>query len=270
MKKISLIVFVFYIFLLSLSVCGETLIPKDIFKSAEKNSYILYYRGWGTLSAVCSAGAIFSDEKIIRILTAGHCIALVQKEKGKNTEFVVTKDGLNFISSRIIATGWKPKEDSFSIPFNFLLDFNTEDLDYNTIADTKDGDWAVLEIDNIYNSEAVNIVGTSEGLELGDKLYSVGFPQAGDKIAAEGIIANISYSTPSLPWDKYIAMNIAASPGSSGSVIFNDKGFVIGVLVAGIGNGMLHLATPIDIVKKKLPCINQHICKNPTFTKHQH
>src|SRR2546422_10789566 len=72
-------------------------------------SWQLFRKDWGTLSAICSAGAYYTDGKITRLLTASHCITLTQLESGKTTPFIVTQSGNDFKVARVLATGWKIK-----------------------------------------------------------------------------------------------------------------------------------------------------------------
>lgn len=254
-----------YSFLLSLclfSVGFSQEKPQDILNTAWETSWSIYLRGWGSLQAFCSSGIIYADKETVRLITAGHCIALPQKDKGLEVGFAVSKDGLNFTKAIVVDSGWKPKMDvpSFTFPFRNAIPTIENSSQYDDIADTTNGDWAILEFENIYKIEPINLIGDSSKLQLGDKIYSVGYPSAGDKVAADGIISNLGYYAPQTPWDNYLAANISAAPGSSGSPIFDSTGKIIGILVAGSGD-VLHFLTKINLVKEKLNCIDKPVCK---------
>src|SRR3990167_5430502 len=233
--------------------------PQDILKKAEKKSVSIYLREWGKLSQFCSGGIIYADSNIVRVLTAGHCIAIPQKE-AKTIQFAISRDGLNFIKAEVLASGWKPKETpNYTFPFSLkaIMPSLEQAGDYNDVADTSGGDWAVLEYKNVFGEEPANLIGDSSKLELGDNVYSVGYPAAGDKVASSGMISNLHYYAPQIAWDGYLAANISAAPGSSGSTVYDSSGKVIGIIVAGLNGTLLHFLTPINLVKEKISCINK-------------
>lgn len=228
-------------------------------------SYQLYVREWGRLSAICSAGAYWTDGKVTRLLTAGHCIALSQDMMGRSVEFLVTQTGSSFFSARVLSSGWKlrepnPTSRSVDIAKIFsrlpspgsLLPLATPDR-----IDISGGDWAILEVEGARPAAAP---GDSTTLKEDDAVFMYGYPLGGDRFFARGYIANVRYRAPGTEWaEGYIAADITAAPGNSGSLVVDEQDRAVAILVAGAGD-RLHILTPISIVRKAIPCFAEAAC----------
>lgn len=224
-------------------------------------SYQLFVREWGRLTAICSAGAYFTDGKITRLLTAGHCVALSQLEMGQAVELLVTQSGSEFQPARILATGWKVKEAYTSggrALSEVFAKLPTVRQARDPRLDVAGGDWAILEIDGKKPAAAP---GDSDALKEDDAVYIYGYPLGGDRFFARGYIANRNYKAPQTEWPAgYVAADVTAAPGNSGSMLVDENGRAVAILVAGSGD-RLHILTPINMVKKAVPCMADPVCQ---------
>jgi len=215
-----------------------------------EQSYQLFVREWGRLSAICSAGAFYTDGKVTRLFTAGHCIVLSQLELGRSVEFLVTQSGSDFVSAKVLATGWKLREpgakgrgmsphDAFTrLPSPGFL--KRQQLDQDKI-DISGGDWAIL---GIAGKHPVAELGDSDTLAEDDALFIYGYPLGGDRFFSRGFAADIT-----------------AAPGNSGSLIVDEQNRAVAILVAGAAEtGRLHILTPINLIKKAIHCLGAEVC----------
>jgi hypothetical protein len=114
----------------------------------------------------------------------------------------------------------------------------------------------VLEVDKRKDIALIKIkgfglpylkLGRSQGVEIGEKIYSLSNPLGVfQNTLTEGIVSGIR------PLDgyKYFQISAPISHGSSGGPIFNSKGEVIGIAVAIIEEGQnLNFAVPIDYAR---------------------
>lgn len=220
-------------------------------EAVDSASYQLYVKDFGSLSAICSSGAYWTDGKRTRLLTAGHCAV------DDGVRYAISRDGLTFAEATVIYRGWKKKEGSV-LTWRFVLSGppQVRPAQYGSDIDARAGDFAILEVAGALKTMPL---GSNKDLQLGDLLFSIGFPIGGPKIAAPGIVGNPIYDAPGTAWDRYIGMNVPGKPGSSGTPMLDESGQIVGILVAGAGDN-LHLATPIDLVRLKVPCLDQPVC----------
>ncbi len=205
-----------------------------LWSALEQASWQLWaYDSHGHAADVCTAGAYWSDGNKTRLLTAGHCTV-----GRKGYRYFITKDRVTFHEVRVLARGW------FKVG-GYLI--------------TSKGDWAILEVDGGYPSVPL---GTSSGVETGMAAYGVSYPLGADRIAVHGIVSNPHYRFPGIHWDGYIALDMGSLPGSSGTTLVLGSGRIFGILVASAGRTFV-LATPIDLVRKHVPCLDQDYCLWP-------
>lgn len=115
-------------------------------------------------------------------------------------------------------------------------------------------DLAVLKISST-SLKSVTL-GDSSLVNTGDNIYTIGNP-----LGLENTISNGLISTKERVVDgsTYIQISAPISHGSSGGVLLNDKGIVIGITAAGIDTGQnLNFAIPVNILK---PMLSQNINK---------
>lgn len=109
-------------------------------------------------------------------------------------------------------------------------------------------DVALLKI-NGSGLKAVTL-GDSSTIETGDKIYAIGNPQGLENTISDGLISTKSRV---LDGTTYIQISAPISRGSSGGVLLNEQGNVIGITSAVIDNGQnLNFAVPINSLKPLL------------------
>ena len=90
-------------------------------------------------------------------------------------------------------------------------------------------------------------IGDSRSLLSGSQVYAIGSPLGLDDTFSDGIIAK---PVRRINGTDYIQMTAPISPGSSGGALLNDKGQVIGITAAYLGDGQnINLAVPIHYLE---------------------
>jgi S1-C subfamily serine protease len=125
-----------------------------------------------------------------------------------------------------------------------------------------DKDVAVLKIDAPKGLLPPIPLGTSENLEVGQKVYAIGNPFGFDQTLTTGIISGLGreiLAASKRPIEGVIQTDAAINPGNSGGPLLDSAGRVIGIntailspsgAYAGIG-----FAVPIDAVNRVVPQI---------------
>lgn len=106
-------------------------------------------------------------------------------------------------------------------------------------------DLALLFLDG-RNLPTVNL-GDSEKIQVGERVVVIGHPQGLTHSVSEGIVSAYRENKRGV---KIIQTTASASPGSSGSPLFNLRGEVMGVMVATVKSGQnLNFAIPVQYVR---------------------
>lgn len=154
-------------------------------------------------------------------------------------------------------------------------------LSYQTkiVAYYKERDLALLQLvgKNLRSTMAAPIL--PEGIEVlrGEKVVAVGNPRMMDASVTAGIVSSTTrkFKIGGAPEPvPYIQFDANIQPGSSGGVLFNDKGFYIGTVVAAFPGSDLSLAVPVYELYKMLDeacfgsvydtTIDDELCRNPS------
>jgi S1-C subfamily serine protease len=110
-------------------------------------------------------------------------------------------------------------------------------------------DYAILNIIPPEEYEIKSaVLGDSDTLQIGEKITVIGNP-AGvfEKTVSTGIVSAMR------PGDNLIQMTAPISGGSSGGPVFNEKGEVVGISVAGYEGGQnINFFVPINLIKKEI------------------
>jgi len=109
-------------------------------------------------------------------------------------------------------------------------------------------DMALLKIDATGLQPVV--LGDSDKVNTGDKIYTIGNPSGLDNTMSDGLISTKSKVVDGA---SYIQISAPISSGSSGGVLLNEQVEVIGITTAGVNDGQnLNFAIPINLLKLKL------------------
>lgn len=100
------------------------------------------------------------------------------------------------------------------------------------------------------------MLGDSDGIGTGDKIYTIGNSTGDDDTMSDGIISTKSEV---VGGESFIQISAPIAKGTSGGVLVNEQGEVIGTTTDGIADGQtLYLAIPTNLLK---PMITQDINK---------
>ena len=120
----------------------------------------------------------------------------------------------------------------------------------NIVSFDKEKDLAIVKIKEVKSTGIevpALILGDSDAVQIGEKIYVVGNPQGLEGTFSDGIISAIRGDSTD---DKVFQMTAPISEGSSGGPVLNEKGEVIGVSVATYLDGQnLNFAIPVNYLK---------------------
>jgi hypothetical protein len=88
--------------------------------------------------------------------------------------------------------------------------------------------------------------------EIGEKIYAIGSPRGLENTLTEGIVSGIRR----IDGIKYIQHTAAIEPGSSGGVLLNEYGKVIGVNTWKVEDSSLYFAVPMIYVQQELDILS--------------
>lgn len=127
----------------------------------------------------------------------------------------------------------------------------------------RDNDLAVIKIDPPRDKRLTVVkLGTSQGLQVGQKVLAIGNPFGLQRTLTTGIISGLErpLRDPAArrTINGAIQTDAAINPGNSGGPLLNAKGEMIGIntaIQANAGGGSIGIgfAVPVDIAKKTIP-----------------
>jgi S1-C subfamily serine protease len=128
-----------------------------------------------------------------------------------------------------------------------------------------DQDLAVLKIAAPADRLAPLLIGTSDDLEVGQKVFAIGNPFGLDQTLTTGIISGLGRQITSRTGrviDGVIQTDAAINPGNSGGPLLDSRGRLIGVNTAifspsGASAGV-GFAIPVDTVQRIVPQVLRH------------
>ena len=200
------------------------------------------------------AGSIYQNpgelrkESTVRELVAalGEAVVQVRTPGGLGSGFFLNEEGYLITNFHVIEN-----ETQISIEVyhnrNGQLDRRTY-KQVRIIAMNKFADLALLKVeDKDAPKFAWVLLGDSDALSVGERVFAIGSPLGLERTVTEGIL---STKTRQLAGELYMQTTTQINPGNSGGPLFNLKGEVIGVTNMKIqfGEG-LGFAIPVDSVK---------------------
>ena len=126
------------------------------------------------------------------------------------------------------------------------------------VGDDPNNDLAVLQIDVPKDKLSPIPLGTSKGLQVGQKVLAIGNPYRLDRTLTTGIISSLGRSIPTdngRVIEGVIQTDAAINPGNSGGPLLNSSGEIIGINSAIVssangGNVGIGFAIPVDTVRR--------------------
>jgi serine protease Do len=198
----------------------------------------------GFYSASLQPGPASSVRDLVR--RVGEAVVQVRTPGGLGSGFIINEDGFLITNFHVIEG-----ETQISVEVYLQQNDQLERKTYKQVrivAMNKFEDLALLKIDD---KDAPKfryvLLGDSDALAVGERVFAVGSPLGLERTVTEGIV---STKTRQLQGELYMQTTAQINPGNSGGPLFNLSGEVIGVtnmkVVAGEGLGF---AIPIAAVK---------------------
>ena len=130
---------------------------------------------------------------------------------------------------------------------------------HTVLAYDEKADLAVLECENCIEVQPL-LMGDSDALRQGDKVYAVGYPLGLANTLSDGVVSSRYLNDNNI---DILQITAAISDGSSGGALFNESGQVVGVICASYVNGQnLNIAIPSNTVQR----IMQQSSPTPLYT----
>ena len=191
---------------------------------------------------------IVSPERNVRELVQqlGEAVVQIRTPSGLGSGFIINEEGYLITNFHVIEN-----ETQLSVEVYHQRSRQLERKSYKQvriIAMNKFADLALLKIeDKDARAFAWVLLGDSDNLSVGERVFAVGSPLGLERTVTEGII---STKTSELQGDLYLQTTAQINPGNSGGPLFNLRGEVVGVtnmkinFVEGLG-----FAIPVENVK---------------------
>jgi serine protease Do len=176
----------------------------------------------------------------------GESVVQVRTPGGLGSGFIIHEDGYLITNFHVIEG-----ETQISVEVYQQMKGQLDRHSYRQvriIAMNKYADLALLKIEDKDAPKFSRVVlGDSESLGVGERVFAIGSPLGLERTVTEGIISTKSRE---MQGDLYLQTTAQINPGNSGGPLFNLRGEVIGVTNMKItfGEG-LGFAIPIEIVK---------------------
>lgn len=206
---------------------GNILSGEDIYDRSVNSVVEVLASTPDTDDCACSSGFVVSEEGLI--LTNAHAVL---DECGQIYKTIIVKSGETAVPAYVVALG-KP-----------------EDGVHNCV------DLCLLYAPNLH--ERAESFGDSSTVRNGQRVYLMGNSLGMGTCITEGIVSDKARAMPALKF-PYIMTDVAANHGNSGGPLYNERGEVIGVLVAGIDNAEgMNFAIPSNVADSFIA----HVVKN--------
>jgi serine protease Do len=192
-------------------------------------------------------GALRKDSTMRELVaTLGEAVVQVRTPGGLGSGFIINEDGYLITNFHVIEG-----ETQISIEVYHNRNGQLDRRSYKQvriIAMNKFADLALLRIeDKDAPKFSWVLLGDSDSLSVGDRVFAIGSPLGLERTVTEGIL---STKTRQLAGELYMQTTTQINPGNSGGPLFNLKGEIVGVTNMKIqfGEG-LGFAIPIETVK---------------------
>lgn len=201
----------------------------------------------GQTSLYQSSAAALSDKSVRELVQQlGEGVVQVRTPGGLGSGFILNDEGYLITNFHVIES-----ETQISIEVYHHTGGQLERKPYKQVrivAINKFADLALLKIDDANAPKFASVLlGDSDALAVGERVFAIGSPLGLERTVTEGIV---STKTREVAGDLYLQTTAQINPGNSGGPLFNLKGEVIGVTNMKItfGEG-LGFAIPVEMVK---------------------
>jgi len=192
-------------------------------------------------------GALRKDATVRELVaTLGEAVVQVRTPSGLGSGFIVNEEGYLITNFHVIEG-----ETQISVEVYHNENGQLDRKSYKQVrivAMNKFADLTLLKIDD---KDAPKfswvLLGDSDALGVGDRVFAIGSPLGLERSVTEGIV---STKMRAFQGELYLQTSTQINPGNSGGPLFNLKGEVIGVtnMKAQFGEG-IGFAIPVEAVK---------------------
>jgi S1-C subfamily serine protease len=175
--------------------------------------------------------------------------------QGSGSGFVWNEDGY-------IVTNWHVIETATAAKVTLA---DRSQWDSRIVGKAEDKDIAVLKIDAPAERLHPIRIGTSENLQVGQKVFAIGNPFGLDQTLTTGVISGLGreiLSVTKRPIQGVIQTDAAVNPGNSGGPLLDSAGLAIGVNTAIFSpsgtNAGIGFAVPVDTLGWIVPQLIRH------------
>ena len=176
----------------------------------------------------------------------GEAVVQVRTPGGLGSGFIINEDGFLMTNFHVIEG-----ETQISVEVYHQKDGQLDRKTYKQVrivAMNKFADMALLKIDDKDAPKFARVmIGDSDALSVGERVFAIGSPLGLERTVTEGIL---STKTRQIQGELYLQTTAQINPGNSGGPLFNLAGEVVGVtnmkITAGEGLGF---AIPVGAVK---------------------
>lgn len=166
--------------------------------------------------------------------------------------FFISKNGYVITNHHVISDMVDPKYEGFSRLYIRLADDPDTRIPAKVIGYDSILDLALLKAE--VEAPYVFKLGTSQGLDVGDKVYAIGSPLGLEKTLTSGIVSSIDRKL--LTLGNVFQIDAAVNSGNSGGPLIDQDGSVQAVVFAGVQNYQgLNFAIPVEYLKLILPSL---------------
>jgi S1-C subfamily serine protease len=172
--------------------------------------------------------------------------------KSSGTGFMISEDGLFITNRHVINEHGAPKL------IVVVMSDQSIGVEATVVTLFDDADLAVLRMGKARKYPVVQGVATSSGLTEGTAVAVIGFPHGTGTRQGDGDVRKTTFAAGTL--GKVLAnelqLDAYAAPGSSGSPVFDARGFVIGVIYSGnaeSGGRIVYAVSGQELVKRIPP-----------------
>jgi S1-C subfamily serine protease len=188
----------------------------------------------GVLDRRTNKALSLTDRQIIDANGKAVAFIVVEAKDGKSyggTAFSVEPGGLFVTNKHVLLDSANQPPKNIAI---YLADTDTP-LYASLVGVAADGDLGFVQLDKPGTYPTVRGVGSSANVGVGDPVIVTGFPGTTDPSAGVVKKTTTTYGSVSKLLDTLVQINAYAAQGSSGSPVFDSRGFVVGVLSGGEG-----------------------------------
>ena len=166
--------------------------------------------------------------------------------------FFISKDGYIVTNHHVISDMVDPKYEGFCRLYVKLADDPDTKIPAKVIGYDSVLDLALLkaQVDAPYVFE----LGSSKGLEVGDRIFAIGSPLGLEKTLTGGVVSAVDRKLFTI--GNVFQIDAAVNSGNSGGPIIDNEGRVQAIVFAGVPNYQgLNFAIPVEYLRYELPLL---------------